>query len=190
MMRYGGSSVSRRLFSSGHMSAFLDQRRESIRQEIQRGDMDNAIRQDPENAIKQLHDKYALELVSINWENREAKQTIQDNMMTASFYIAFSGDPQILKYQPTTFRDEVVQGLVIRNQISVDITSRIDGDDFKYKFEQWRDGLEYHLEHANQDADRFNRRLYLTIKSMVDVRAEQIHNADAAMAGVGFSTKP
>ena len=150
--------------------------------------MDDQIRKDPENAIEQLRDKYVLKPVRIDWEKKDPKRIIHDGVMKVSFYITFTGDPCLLKYQPSTYRMESVPGIVYgQDRITMEITGHFGRDDFKHELELWRKSLEFHLNNANIDANNFNRALPAKIKSMIDARIGQIHSADDEMDNMGFS---
>lgn len=175
------------LFSDGIMHTFLDEQRYNIRQEIQEGGMDDLIREDPENAIQQLCEKYTLQTVSIDWEKKNPKQATKDDVMKVSFHVTFTGDSRLLRRQPTQFRLEVVAGTIVKpNQIIVEIVGRLGRDDFKRMLERWQKSVEFHLNNANKDADNFNRTLPATIKPLVDARAEQLRKGDDEMSNMGF----
>lgn len=176
------------LFSNDDMFTFLNEQEDRIRQEIQAGGMDGPIRKDPENAIELLRDKYVLKPVRIDWEKKDSKRTIQDDVMKVSFHITFTGDPHLLQYRPSTYRMESVPGTVYgQDQIAREITGLIGREYFKRELERWQESMEFHLNNANSDADNFNRVLPAKIKSMIDARTEQIHSADDEMDDMGFS---
>jgi len=175
------------LFSNDDMSTFLGGHEDLMRQEIQAGYWDNIIQQEPENAIERLRDKYTLEQIKINWEKKDPKRTIHNDVMEVSFYITFTGDSSLLRYKPSQYRVESVPGTVYeQNRIAMKITGQLGMDDFKRELDRWRESLEFHLHNANADADKFNRALPTKIKSMLDVRTEQIRKADDEMVSMGF----
>ena len=175
------------MFSDGDMFTFLDRQKDRIHQEIETGDMDDLIRKEPEKAVELLRDKYTLKLVKINWEKRDPERTIRDDVMEVSFHITFTGDPHLLQYRPRRYRMGSVPGIVDgQDRIAMVITGRLGKDDFQHEFERWQESLEFHLNSTNADADDFNRAMPTKIKSMIDVRAEQLRRADDEMGSMGF----
>ena len=176
------------LFSNNDLSTFLNMQEDLIRQKIQMGDVDDLIRKNPENVIEQLRNKYALEPVNTDWKEKDPKKTIQDDVMKVSFHITFTGDPRLLQYRPSHYRMETVLGTVCGpDRIDMEIVGQINRDDFKRELDRWRENLKFHLNNVNKDVNNFNQTLSAKIKSMIDMRIEQIRSADDEMASMGFS---
>ena len=168
-----------KLFCPVELYSFLDGQVRNIRQNIQAGDLDDDIRKDPKNVIEALRNEYEMELVSISQEDVELGQTSRGSIMTVSFYTTFKGDPRLLEYHPSSFREMSVPGTVEMDRIVMEITGRVGRDDFKRMRERWRESLEYHSKSANEDVANFNRRLPVKITRMVEERLEQIRKMDA-----------
>ena len=118
------------LFSSTKLDSFLEGRVHHIRQKIQAGDLDGDIRKDPKNVMETLRKEYELERVCISKKNVNQGHTCRGSTLTVLLYTTFKGDPRLLEYQPSSFK-ESVPGNVERDRIITEITGQLGRDDFK-----------------------------------------------------------
>lgn len=195
------------LFNDGELRRFLDSRKRELFQEIQDQDTNYILNVSISDLCDHLNDKYKLDAPVLDEENITVDQQEKDIDVSrdpdraifdrnrpcylkgtrVTFFIPFSGDSELFRYQPSSFTDVHPKGTIKGNELCISFDG-IDQDHEKVKqdFNRKLNDIKKWLCWIANDVAQFNESLPKEIETKVKIRGGKLLKDSALVATLGF----
>lgn len=195
------------LFNDGILSEFLEGRKRELFQEIQKPDANYILNISVTDFCDYLYNKYELDTPLLDEENitidqqekdidvsKDSMRYIRDRSRpfylkgtSISYFIPFSGNPSLFRYQPSSFTYNPPEATIERNELRVSFDG-IDQDPEKVKqdFSRELNKIKKYLGWVAKDITQFNENLLKEIETKVKLRREKLLKDRALVTNLGF----
>jgi len=195
------------LFSDGILSEFLESRKRELFQEIQEQDANYILNMSIIDFCNYLYNKYRLDVPVLDEEkitvDQQEKGVAVSNYTvrfildrskpvylkgtSISYFIPFSGDPNLFRYRPSRFSLNPPNGVIKGNELRVSFDG-IDQDPKKVKqdFNSILKEIKELLGWVENNIKQFNESLAKEIETKVKHRREKLLKDRALVANLGF----
>lgn len=199
------------LFSQGELAEFLEQRKSSLKKEVENYDADYILNVSEEDFCQYLISKYTLltPLIykdkSYIYEHKEVDVDVSNDPMrvifdrSRPFYIKgvqiviavpFEGDTELFYYRPSTFTFNPPAGKIVGQEIHLiyEMTKH-DEEKLKKNFNYDLSEIEKYLGWVKQNVESFNNSLNTYVKQIVHERKNKLLNDLNLVNSLGIPIK-
>jgi len=195
------------LFNDGILSEFLEGRKRELFKEIQKQDANYILNVSITDFCDYFYNKSELDAPVLDEENitvdqqekdidvsKDYMRSIRDRSKpfylkgtSISYFIPFSGDTDLFRYQPSSFTLNPAEAIIGRNELCVSFDG-IDQDPEKVKrdFSRELGKIKKYLGWVAKDITQFNDNLAKEIETKVKHRREKLLKDRALVANLGF----
>ena len=107
-----------------------------------------------------------------------------------TFFVPFSGDPELFKYRPSTFSLNLLQGVVRGNEL-VFVYERTtqEAPNIGSEFDRELQSVQQHLSRISDQVERFNSTIRPKVSQQIGARREKLLQDRGIIEGLGFPLK-
>ncbi|MDE0200606.1 MAG: hypothetical protein OXK78_20530 [Caldilineaceae bacterium] len=104
-----------------------------------------------------------------------------------TFFVPFSGDPELFKYRPSTFSLSHLQGVVRGNELEFvyDRTAQ-EAPNIRSEFERELQSVQMHLSRIDDQVEQFNSTIRPKVSQQIGARREKLLQDRGIIEGLGF----
>lgn len=198
------------LFSNGGLRDFLQQRESKLYSEIESQDEKYILNIDPQEFKKYLTEKFLLTAPTLKEDkiyvdkteedvdiSQDGRRFITDRSrpfyvqgLKVSYHIPFDGNPELFKYQTSSFTYSPPYGDIKNSELIIEIIE-LDHktDSVKREFDQNFNEIKKWLIYVNQDISQFNSSLDSKIEQKIKTRREKLIKDQNLISDLGFPLK-
>ena len=188
----------------------LEERQANMIHEIDQVPSESLLEADPERLAKTIVEKYALAPVKLRVDEVAVDQTdervdvsqdgrryIRDRSRplmldgtVVRFYVPFDGDPELFKYQPSTYSLDTPSGRVERQELILTyVTTDANAAEVRKEFERELGKIGEYLEWAGNDARVAAERLLSAAEDRITERRKKILADHEMVTRLGFPVR-
>jgi hypothetical protein len=198
------------LFSQQNLTGFLHAKEQYMLQEIDKIDGNRLLNTSVNDWCDYFEQKYKVDILvlkedRINVDQQETKmdvsqdidRLIRDRSMpfyvkgtTIIYYVPFEGDPELLRWQPSTFTHSPPCGIVEQNEIVLTYTQTDhNAESVKSNFERDLSNIRQYLQWIKNDASAYNGSIRTKAENQINTRRQKLLNDQGLVASLGFPLK-
>lgn len=199
------------LFSRGNLYTDLEQRKLSLRNEVEKLESNYLLNVSEGDFCKHLVDKYLLESPIIHGDKKSIcdqsevdidvsqsptyrllsdGQPIYKKVLQITIAIPFSGDAELFNYSPSTSVLLDLKGGIVGSELHLIYQSRNnDGEELRRRYEHDIDGIRRNLDCMAREIEIFNKSLEDLVKKIVSERKQKLLNDQHLVSSLGIPIK-